>query len=461
MDRPTPTPPTTRAADAVPEGALRRALLGGLGGAALAQRLVAPALAAEASPAARRAGFDHAATLSVARLNQLVSEQYAVFNQGNVLPPFDVAEYGAADDVRLQRITTWTRVPETGEEVKVSGLLAVPAGASGRLPVVCWQHGTLLGFDPVPSNLTLLADPAYVMRENVDSAETLFNVQRFAAHGFAVIAADYLGKGPYRDGRAEAYVVKDATTQTCLDILEAGLAGMRSLGLEPGALFLNGWSQGALNTQWLAQALQQAGRPARAAAAQSPFNDLNETLRYWVGIDTYPAPTSAAYPTVPDWVSLGLIIVLGSYETYGRIDGLMRTAVRPAYHAMAETFWRSYGLDFDPSQHFPSTKELLVDGFFTGFTAEQNSRFLRQMAANRATYWDYAAPMRLYYGLADEALHPVLAQRPLPAGGAKIDGIAVPGASHRVTFLSSLYGSGEVVAGKPDLLRWFDAQKAG
>jgi hypothetical protein len=462
MDKPTASPTTARDADHAPaaSGAMRRALLGGVGGALLAQSLAAPTLATETPADAQRASLDNAATLTVARLDQLVTEQYAVFNQGDVLRPFDVAAYGAASDVRLHRITTWTRLPGTDEPVKVSGLLAVPAGATGRLPVVCWQHGTLLGFDPVPSNLTLLADPAYVMRENVDSAETLFNVHRFASRGYAVIAADYLGKGPFRDGRSEAFVVKGATTQTCTDILDAGLAGMRGLGLEPGTLFLNGWSQGALNTQWLAQEFQRAGRPVRAAAAQSPFNDLDETVRFWTGLDTYAPPTSAPYPARPAWGTLALIILLGSYQTYYRLEGLMAAAVRPEYLAMATKYWGDYALDFDRSKHFPSTDELLVEGFQLRFTAEVNSRFLRQLAANRATYWDYAFPMRLYYGLADEAIHPALAQRPLPAGGAKIDGVPVPGASHRVTFLASLYGAGDEVAGKPDLLHWFDAQRA-
>ena len=340
--------------------------------------------------------------------------------------------------------------------VKISGLLALPAGATGKLPVVCWQHGTLLAFDPVPSNLTKFADPAYVLRDADDLAETLFNVQRFAAHGYAVIAADYLGKGPFREGRPEPFLVKGATTQCCIDILDAGLAGMRGMGLEPGALFLNGWSQGALNTQWLAQELQRAGRPVRAAAAQSPFNDLNETVRYWTGLDTYPAPTSAPYPARPAWGTLALIILLGGYQAYHGMDGLMAAAVRPEYLAMATKYWGDYLLDFDRSKHFPTTDELLVEGLQLRFTADVNSRFLRQMAANRTTYWDYAFPMRLYYGLADEAIHPALAQRPLPAGGSKIDGVPVPGASHRVTFLSSLYGAGEEVADKPDLLRWFN-----
>jgi hypothetical protein len=77
------------------------------------------------------------------------------------------------------------------------------------------------------------------------------SIQRFAGNGYAVIAADYLGKGPYRNGRGEAYAVKDATVQCCLDILNAGLLELGKLGLLKSTLFLNGWSQGALNTQWL------------------------------------------------------------------------------------------------------------------------------------------------------------------------------------------------------------------
>lgn len=448
------------------KGLARRALLRtaalAAGAASLAEgALPRPALAQAAAPAARRMELDNAVTVSRMRLDNLVATWHATFNTGGVLRAFDPAAQGAGRDVRLSRIVTTTELPGTGERVTVSGLLAVPAGATGRIPVVSWQHGTIFGADSVPSNLTRIAADDYVMRDGSDSAETLFTVQRLAANGFAVIGADYIGKGPLRDGRAEAYVVKEVTTRTCLDMLDAGIAGLRSLGLEPGPLFLSGWSQGALNTQWLAQALQESGRPVLAASAASPFNDLNETIRWWTGGLAYPAPTDAAYPAVPDWVSLGLIMVLGSYQTYYGLDGLIEAAVRPQYHEMALKFWSDESLDFDPAQPFPKTTELLSEGFFQGFTADVVSRFLRQLAANRATFWNYAAPMRFFYGLADEAIHPVLARQPLAAGGQNIDGAAVPAGTHRITFLASLYGSGAETSDKPDLLTWFRSRLPG
>jgi hypothetical protein len=406
--------------------------------------------------ASLRPGLDNHVTISSHRLNELVAQAYGLFNEKSALGPFDPIRHGARFDVELYRIMANTQIPETGETVKVSGLLALPSGAKGSIPAVSWQHGTILSFIQVPSNLTQIAEPGYVPSDAIDSLETLFNIQRFAGNGYAVIAADYLGKGPFRAGRSEAYAVKDATVRTCSDILNAGLEGLRSLGLERSQLFLNGWSQGALNTQWLRQELQRRGEPVAATAVQSPFNDLNESFRFWAGAQTFPNPSGAPFPSLPEWVSLCMIVVLGSYQQYYGLDGLFKSAIKPEYQAMAVKYWGDYAFDFDPTKPFPGPTNLLVDGFFERYTADVNSRFLRQLASNRATYWDYNAPIRFFYGLADEAIHPTMAKRPLGAGGRFADGVAVKGASHRATFLASLYGAGDVVGGQPDLLGWFN-----
>ena len=400
-------------------------------------------------------------TVASSRLDALAATWHATFNAGEVLRRFDPATQGARGDVRLFRLVTTVVVPETAEPVKVSGLLALPAGATGRVPVVSWQHGTIFGTKSVPSNLTRIADPAFVMQDGTDSAETLFMLQRLVANGFAVIGADYLGKGPIAGGRPEAYLVREASVATCRAVLDAGLAAMDGLGLEAGPLFLHGWSQGGLNTQWLAQALERDGRPIRAAAAASPFNDLNETMRWWAGDLAYPAPDGAAYPAVPAWASLAILLVLGSYQSWYGMDGLIEAAVRPDYHDIARGFWPSETTNFDTTRHFPTPAELLTEDFFHRHTAEVVSSFLRRMAANRATYDTHATPLRLFHGLADEALHPALVRQALASGGAQVDGAAVPRASHRITFLASVYGSAAETGGKPDVLTWFRDRLAG
>ncbi len=403
-----------------------------------------------------RSGIDRTCRVSRERLNAQVAKVYPLFNKPAILPSFDAQKDGARFDVDLHRIVTHTVVPETGEKLEVSGLLAVPVGIKGELPLVSWQHGTILSFDQVPSNLTRLAEPAYELTDATDSLETLFNVQRFAGQGYAVVAADYVGKGPFRNGRGEGYAVKGVSVQTCSDILAAGQEAMRSLGLRPSGLFLHGWSQGALNTQWLHQALRARFRSITATAVASPFNDLNEAWSFWAGVQTFSLPKGVtSYPALPNWISLCMIIVLGSYELQYGLKGLLRSAIRSEYHDMALKFWKDYKVDFDPAKPFPTGADLLVPGFLDHATDDRNSAFLRHLAANRASYWNYDAPIRFHYGLADEAIHPAMVSRALSAGGKLATGVPVAGGSHRATFLAGLYGDASTLGGSENVLNWF------
>ncbi|KYK45462.1 lysophospholipase [Bradyrhizobium liaoningense] len=395
--------------------------------------------------------------ISKERLNTLAAKFYAVFNEGNILPASFADKHAARHDVELRQIVTFTRIPETGERVKVSGLLAVPAGARGALPVLSWQHGTILSFDQVPSNLLRLADQTYELRDNVDSIETLFNVQRFAGNGYAVVAADYVGKGPYRNGRSEAYAVKRATVQCCLDILKAGLLELRTLGLRQSSLFLNGWSQGAPNTQWLKQEMQRRGIKVRAAAAESPFNNLAESFHYWANPAAFIPASDSSYPMPPAWITPCMIVLLGSYRRYYGLNDLFKTAIKPQYQAFAEKYWSDYSLEGEIAKSIPPAGDFLVDGFFDRFTSDTNSALQRRLGANSATFWDYDSPIRFYYGLADEALHPRLVRPAIAAGGHFAEGVPVKGASHRATFLTSLYGEADVLNGQSTAFDWFNS----
>lgn len=408
-------------------------------------------------PLAAQARADGARVLvAKERLDGLAATFFAAFNEGSVLAPFSPGRHAARYDVELSRISTLTRVPETGEPVEVSGLLAVPAGHSGPLPVVSWQHGTILSFDQVPSNLIRLASERYELRDDADSIETLFNVQRFAGNGYAVVAADYLGKGPLRNGRDEAYAVKEASVRCCLDVLQAGIDELERSGRRPSSLFLNGWSQGALNTQWLKQELQRHGIKVAATAAQSPFNDLPDTFHYWTSPQSFIPSTEKSYPPPPAWIVPCLIVLLGSYRRYYGLTDLFETAIKPQYRAFAEKYWSDYRLDAEVAKTMPPVADFLTEGFFERFTHDTNSKLLRRLADNSTTFWNYDSPIRFYYGLADEALYPRLVKMALASGGREMAGVPVKGASHRATFLASLYGDAATLDGKSTVLDWFN-----
>lgn len=414
------------------------------------------ALRVEASPPRHTADAANPVRVTKERLNKLAAKFYSVFNENKILAAEFPAKHAARFDVELRRITTFTRIPETGERVKVSGLLAVPAGQRGAVPLVSWQHGTILSFDQVPSNLTRLADESYNPQDNVDSIETLFNIQRFTGNGYAVIAADYLGKGPYRNGRGEAYVVKGATVRCCMDVLQAGTAELNRLGMRPSALFLNGWSQGAVNTQWLKQELQRRHVRVVATATQSPFNNLAETFHYWVDPSFYiRASDSGSYTLPPVWITPCIIVLLGSYRQYYGLNNLFETAIKPQHRAFAEKYWQDYSLDAATANAIPQLADFLTDGLLDRFTSDTNSSFLRHLGRNSTTFWPYDTPINFYYGLADEALHPSLVKMAVASAGRFGNGIAIDGASHRSTFLASLYGEKAVLNGHLSVPEWF------
>ncbi|MCE1181476.1 MAG: hypothetical protein LWW81_04110 [Rhodocyclales bacterium] len=439
----------------------RRKVIGTVGRtiAALAAATAAdlPGNAGASTLGGQHVSVGQSVVLSKERLDRLAQQFYKVFNEGGVLPSYTQENHAARYDVELRRITTYTRVPETGERVKVSGLLATPSGLRGPLPVVSWQHGTILSFDQVPSNLMRLADPHYTLQDNVDSLETVFNLHRLAAQGYVVIAADYLGKGPYRDGRGEAYAVRAATVQCCLDVLDAGMSMLKPLDIRASTLLLNGWSQGAINTQWLGLELHRRGIRVDAVAAESPFNNLPDSLRYWCGNLKFAPSGAQPYPALPAWLTPCLVILLGSYRTHYKLPDLFDTAIRPQYRAFAEAYWHNYALNEQMQRDMPTASEFLVEGFFERFTAQSNTNMLSHLAHNSTTYTQFEFPITFYYGAADEALPPQLVQMAVAGGGPHIQGVQVQGASHRATFLSSMYGGGDAMGHAKTVPEWFDS----
>ncbi|WP_339035458.1 twin-arginine translocation signal domain-containing protein [Bradyrhizobium symbiodeficiens] len=127
----------------------------------LAASVAAPGMVLSAPRRAAQSQPGKPVRVSKERLNELAAKFYAVFNERDILPKDFSEKHAARYDVELRRIVTSTHVPETGERVKVSALVAIPVGRSGALPVLSWQHGTILSFDQVPSNLLRLGDSLY------------------------------------------------------------------------------------------------------------------------------------------------------------------------------------------------------------------------------------------------------------------------------------------------------------
>ena len=107
----------------------------------------------------------------VNRLNKILTSELAEFsNFPMVFPP-------AVNPVRLYKVIYNTVIPEeSNRPVRVSGLVAIPVGRAGTLPLLSYQHGTVFTRTAVPSSPE-------------ESMETRLMVARFAGQGYIVVAS--------------------------------------------------------------------------------------------------------------------------------------------------------------------------------------------------------------------------------------------------------------------------------
>jgi pimeloyl-ACP methyl ester carboxylesterase len=399
-----------------------------------------------------RITYQKIADANASELNALLSQKtiktpdqalsvYEFFNEGNAAPRFEDS-MGALNGIDVYRVTYKTRSPDTGKRYKVSGLLSVPTSAdqtptNNSLPLVSWQHGTILYPQDAPSNLfkqdAINLDPYGVPY----SAETLFNLVKLGGNGFAIAASDYIGNDGSKN--TQAYAIKETTVQTTQDMIHASRAILNSLGITSEDVFMNGWSQGGLNTQWLADALQAKGDPVERIAVASGPSDLYETLKYWFN----------DYPGTPPWLSSLVPLLIGAYQKYYNMDGLMRKSIQPKYLKIAKQI---YNKTFDWSQGLPDLpvdpKQMLTDEII-GQINSGTGIFADKIISNTALQAKYSAPS-IFFGGENDTVVPPLNSITIPVDyQASLGSIVASGenmgtaATHRSTFLSSLFNTNQ------------------
>lgn len=423
---------------------------------------------------------EHMGTMTADDLNQEITKLrptitgqslslYDQYNDNGKGParPFDAATMGAKNGVAIYRITYNTTIPENGKTYPVSGLLVVPDLSKNRVPLVSWQHGTVLDPMDTPSNLVRRDGQKLVFDRSV---ETLLNVVRLGGNGFAIAASDYIGNGQYASSpTAQTYAVKGATQQTTLDMILAAKKVLIQLGKPADSLFLNGWSQGGMNTQWLAEKLQTSGHAITRQSAICPPADTVKLVGYWMN----------DYPGDPPWLTSAVPLMFGAYEDYYGISKMLQKAIKPQYLDAARQMykkqipWQDEALlskiiqwekKGEPYFGFPRTpKEQINPEFINDFNNRRGS-FYQHIAKNTALTVKYQAPIRFYAGSGDNVVPPRVSVQPAVAYQHKLGNRAVavvdlgPSATHRSAFVGALFGSRQDPT--IDLLTWFKAAQS-
>ncbi len=404
-------------------------------------------VAASASAFAESATFTFMKRVPAAELTQMLNAERQSFlasqhpGDGYVLP--DVST--AANDVDLYAVRYESHVPEQdGKTIWATGLLALPVlPDQAKLPLISYQHGTVYGKYEVPSYAFVPSNPSDY--PHYDGAyETRYMTGLFAGNGYALIAADYFGMG----GDAadpEAYFVKASTQRASEDLYLAAVKFLESKNITPTDLFIGGWSQGGLNTTGLLERLETDGIPVTAAFTASAPSDPYAALS---GLTFYPRPGVDA-----PWVNTILALAVFAYESYDGPADLARNALDPAvYDDMKAIYTRSY----HGQEGLKAIMQRLGDRPLLDYLQPQlrdpvafaSSDFGKLLARNETYRQSFKAPLRMYYGSADEVVKPMIGQLAaiyqailignlVDQSANQVSAIEVKGGTHRLTFVTA------------------------
>jgi hypothetical protein len=330
-------------------------------------------------PAQPKVTWQYIETYDLQKLNHILNVELEEFLTGSTMQASDFQGQFAvpAYPVKLYRVTYPTVVPELGKSTVASGLVAIPDNGLDSMPLISYQHGTVVVRSACPSNPD-------------SSMETKLMIAQFASQGYIVIGADMIGLGVSDQPHAD--FVRLSAEQACIDMLSAAGQVLKEQKIRQGPLFLHGWSQGGWATMTFLRRLEAMNISVTAASTACAAADFFALMDRWIN---NPQPGDS--PALPAVVANCLF----AYEYYNGLTGLPSSAIRPEYFQASNDL---YGWKMDIITFLTQTtinvSELLRPEFMaTGNTG--SAPFWQVLEQAQAYRWRCQAPLRMYYGEAD------------------------------------------------------------
>lgn len=376
------------------------------------------------------------------RVHAVVDSVLDVFMNGRSMGPdvFRSRLMQAQHGVRLYKISYTSKIPELNNQPTTTyGLIAIPDSILPGAPIVSYQHGTIFDRSWVPSNPD-------------GSIELQFQLSQFASQGYIVIAADYFGNTEGAQ-QPNSYGMSESIAQSCVDMLKASKQMLAQQQIEPGKLFLSGWSQGGAATNAFLNQLERENIPVAGAVTASGPADLVGFIQMTVN---NPTPFVAPYfPAV-------ITNMLFAFEEYYGFEGLAKESIQPQFLDAARKLY-----DFEmPFLAYADTVIFAKDSGSLRVRPMQEiftQKFLDESKTVSTKFWkqigDFSkyrqllkTPYRGFYSYRDEAVmaevSKIMVDYQKSIGNKDIEGFdAGPNADHASVYLES------IIYGKP----WFDS----
>jgi hypothetical protein len=331
---------------------------------------------------------------------------------------------GTRYGVKAYRVTYCT-VSQSGQPVIASGLVVLPQGTRGPLPLVPYDHSTAAKKDDVPSNLA--------------TAEDRLAPLLFATDGFAVAAPDYLGMGqapglhPYMQASTEASATIDMMTA-------AGRVSAQHQARLSRRVFLTGFSQGGQAAMATGEELQASRRSPWTVAALAPVSG--------------PYDMAAQFPAMFDanredprhaagYVSYILTAWNRLYHLYASPQDVFNAPVAGKINGL---FDGTHEIDAIEAALPPVTG--LLQPAWRALIEHPAGRLAAAIRANQVCRWAPWEPVRLYASHGDRDVVfavPQACQRQIEAAGG----------SAPIESLGEVSHMGSAIAGLPQVRAWF------
>ncbi len=335
----------------------------------------------------------------------------------NNIPKANVNYQSPKYDCTLYRVKYNSIIPEKNKSTIAYGIIALPNIDNKNLPILSYQHGTVLGQYDVPSFID-------------NSFETRLILAQFAGMGYIVIAADYFGLGLSKE--PDSYIVLDSQSQACLDLYYASLEILQEKEINKTDLFITGWSQGGLVSLSFLEKLNKYKIMVKASGTAACQNDgfslTNQILFFPREID---AP----------WLPVPFILTVFSFQEYYKKCCLAKSMFIPTAYNLAKRIYLK-----DPTlkpEEYPTDIKTILRPEYLDPVYFKNSRYGKLINTVTPYRWVINTPLNMHYGEIDESITATTCQLCADfqkgLGNNKVNAISEgPDSDHRITFARSI-----------------------
>ena len=305
----------------------------------------------------------------------------SVINKEKITAAYSLIGFTASYGVSINKIT-YVTVDPFGNLTKASGLEAIPLNVSVAVPLVSYQHGTLV------EKSESISSPTANQSGYDNDIVTIM-----AASGYVVVAPDYLGFGD--SSSLHPYVHAKSLATSVIDMVRAGRAYCEQNGIHlNGQLFLGGYSEGGYATMATHKEMETNYPDEFVVTASAPaagsYDLSGSMLHRFLSDAPYQEPFYLPY------------FLLAYNEIYGLADSYSDLFATP-YDASIPPLFDGNHTEQTINSVLPSVpKDMLSPLQLQALQGQGTSVVKTSLRENDVYRWTPRAPVRLYHCTGDE-----------------------------------------------------------